>query len=140
VVARATSPDRYGLGQDDTLTRWRRAGFLADWETPSFTAGIRTVTADQCLQALFLSGDITPERALDLLLQFRVLRTSEGVSGEELHQLVIGWLNDTDQPQPALEFALAHTPEDDASSVSLKAFFYALCRAFSLQCNLAVRL
>jgi hypothetical protein len=130
----------YGYGKDETLQRWRRAEFLVDWETPLFTAGDRRVTADQCLQALFVSGDIPPDRALDLLMQFRCMRTTSGVAGEELRAAIADWLEGAALVPPLLEFALEESKEDDDSSRYLKFFFFNLYRAFQMECVLAVRL
>lgn len=87
------------------------------------------MTADQVFEMLFLLGDIQPAHAGVLLLLFGAIPRE--VEAAQVVQIMNRALN-ADEIARDFPFQMAIHPDDDRTVAALKAFFYALYRAWML--------
>lgn len=87
------------------------------------------MTADQVFEMLFLLGDIQPAHAGVLLLLFGAI--PRGAEASQIVRIMNRTLT-ADEIAREFPFQIAIQPDDDPTTVELKAFFYALHRAWLL--------
>ncbi len=132
---------RNGYGQSKTFENWRKAGFLEGGEPAKINRAGLLITSDMVLNELLLVGDLQPTHALGVLLHLQALAASDGRRGDDLLSLIEKVdENASAEDAPTIDFAIPPSDDDDASTLELKQFLFALFRAFSLQVPLAVRL
>jgi hypothetical protein len=88
------------------------------------------MTANQVFEMLFLLGNLQPAHAGALLLLFNAI--SRDVETPQIVQITTNRLS-TDEIALNYPFQMVIQPDDDKTVAELKAFFYALYRAWSLK-------
>mgnify|MGYP006281802501 CR=1 FL=1 len=126
------------LGADQRIDQWREQGLLES--NKPVGSGDPPATSSQLLEAMFLSGDLSPAQCLSLLLFLRALTTEKGHTPDEmvaLIQMIQRGLSGDKVPEFVL--ALTDSEKDDQSIRELKTFLLAAFRAFSLGVGIGIR-
>ncbi len=119
------------MGYDGAPVRPLRANptYFEERRVPGRDLVEFVMTADQVFEMLFLLGDIQPAHAGVLLILFGAIPRE--IEAEHIVRIMNGTLT-ADEIARDFPFQMPLHPNDDRTTAALKAFFYALHRAWAL--------